>query len=188
VSASPGTVRHCSTPAEVPKPARESRWLSTIPRGVYPRHPQTRKAPALRPGESAGVGKARRRSELVVAVVSDQPALLQQPYAVGRHRNAHRRFDGAHQPPAYLGVVDRRIYAIRCGAQVERGTINVPWLRPPPREFVDLGYDFENQGRNAVALPLPKVSRIANRVIYGCCVAALVSVALAVWFLFRPPA
>jgi L-cystine uptake protein TcyP (sodium:dicarboxylate symporter family) len=34
----------------------------------------------------------------------------------------------------------------------------------------------------------PKVSRITNRVIYGSCVAALVSVALAVWFLFRPPA
>ena len=29
--------------------------------------------------------------------------------------------------------------------------------------------------------------RIANRVIYGSCVAALVSVVLAVWFLFRPP-
>jgi hypothetical protein len=34
----------------------------------------------------------------------------------------------------------------------------------------------------------PKVSRIANRVIYGSCVAVLVSIALAVWFLFRPPA
>jgi hypothetical protein len=34
----------------------------------------------------------------------------------------------------------------------------------------------------------PKVSRIANRVIYGSCVAALVSIVLAVWFLFRPPA
>jgi hypothetical protein len=34
----------------------------------------------------------------------------------------------------------------------------------------------------------PKVSRIANRVIYGSCVAILVSIALAVWFLFRPPA
>jgi hypothetical protein len=34
----------------------------------------------------------------------------------------------------------------------------------------------------------PKVSGIANKVIYGSCVAALVSVALAVWFLFRPPA
>jgi hypothetical protein len=34
----------------------------------------------------------------------------------------------------------------------------------------------------------PKFSRISNRVIYGSCVAALVSVALAVWFLFRPPA
>ena len=33
-----------------------------------------------------------------------------------------------------------------------------------------------------------KVSRIANKVIYGSCVAALVSAALAVWFLFRPPA
>jgi hypothetical protein len=30
-----------------------------------------------------------------------------------------------------------------------------------------------------------KVGRIANRVIYGSCVAALVSVVLAVWFLFR---
>ena len=34
----------------------------------------------------------------------------------------------------------------------------------------------------------PKVSRIANRVIYGSCVAVLVSIALAIWFLFRPPA
>ena len=33
-----------------------------------------------------------------------------------------------------------------------------------------------------------KVRRIANRVIYGSCVAALVSIVLAVWFLFRPPA
>jgi hypothetical protein len=32
----------------------------------------------------------------------------------------------------------------------------------------------------------PKVSRIANRVVYGSCVAALISEALAVWFLFRP--
>ena len=87
-----------------------------------------------------------------VAVVSDHPALLQQPYTVGRYRNALRRFTRAHQPPAYLGVVDRRIYAIGCVPQVERGTINVPWLRSVPGEFVDLGYDFENQGRNAVAL------------------------------------
>jgi L-cystine uptake protein TcyP (sodium:dicarboxylate symporter family) len=34
----------------------------------------------------------------------------------------------------------------------------------------------------------PKVSRIANKVIYGSCVAALISAALTVWFLFRPPA
>jgi hypothetical protein len=34
----------------------------------------------------------------------------------------------------------------------------------------------------------PKVSRISNKVIYGSCVAALVSAALAVWFLVRPPA
>jgi hypothetical protein len=34
---------------------------------------------------------------------------------------------------------------IGCGAQVEQGSIDVPWLRPPTREFVDLGYDFENQ-------------------------------------------
>jgi hypothetical protein len=34
----------------------------------------------------------------------------------------------------------------------------------------------------------PTVRRIANRVSYGSCVAALVSIALAVWFLFRPPA
>ena len=33
-----------------------------------------------------------------------------------------------------------------------------------------------------------KVRRLANGVIYGSCVAALVSVALAVWFLFGPPA
>jgi hypothetical protein len=32
----------------------------------------------------------------------------------------------------------------------------------------------------------PTVRRIANKVIYGSCVAALISVALAVWFLFRP--
>ena len=34
----------------------------------------------------------------------------------------------------------------------------------------------------------PIVRRIAHRVVYGSCVAALVSVVLAVWFLFRPPA
>ena len=34
----------------------------------------------------------------------------------------------------------------------------------------------------------PTVTRIVNRVIYGSCVAALVSVVLAAWFLFRPPA
>ena len=34
----------------------------------------------------------------------------------------------------------------------------------------------------------PTVRRIANRVIYGCCVAALASVLLAAWFLFRSPA
>jgi hypothetical protein len=34
----------------------------------------------------------------------------------------------------------------------------------------------------------PTVRQIANGVIYGSCVAALVSVVLAVWFLFRPPA
>jgi dolichyl-phosphate-mannose--protein O-mannosyl transferase len=34
----------------------------------------------------------------------------------------------------------------------------------------------------------PIVRRIANRVVYSSCVAALVSVVLAVWFLFRPPA
>jgi hypothetical protein len=34
----------------------------------------------------------------------------------------------------------------------------------------------------------PRVRRIANRVSYGSCVAALVSIVLAVWFLFRPPA
>jgi xanthine/uracil permease len=34
----------------------------------------------------------------------------------------------------------------------------------------------------------PTVRRIANGVIYGSCVAALVSVVLAVWFLYRPPA
>ena len=33
----------------------------------------------------------------------------------------------------------------------------------------------------------PKVSRIANKVIYGSCVAAVVSVVLAVWLLVRPP-
>jgi hypothetical protein len=31
----------------------------------------------------------------------------------------------------------------------------------------------------------PRVRRIVNRVSYGSCVAALVSVVLAVWFLFR---
>jgi hypothetical protein len=34
----------------------------------------------------------------------------------------------------------------------------------------------------------PRVRRITNRVSYGSCVAALISVVLAVWFLFRPPA
>ena len=34
----------------------------------------------------------------------------------------------------------------------------------------------------------PTVRRLANRVIYGSCVAALVSVVLAAWILFRPPA
>ena len=34
----------------------------------------------------------------------------------------------------------------------------------------------------------PTVRRLANRVIYGSCVAALVPVVLAAWFLFRPPA
>ena len=33
----------------------------------------------------------------------------------------------------------------------------------------------------------PAVRRIANRVIYGSCVAALVSVMLAAWFLFHSP-
>ena len=33
----------------------------------------------------------------------------------------------------------------------------------------------------------PAVRRITNRVIYASCVAALISVALAVWFLFRTP-
>jgi hypothetical protein len=32
----------------------------------------------------------------------------------------------------------------------------------------------------------PTVRRITNRVIYGSCIAALASVVLAVWFLFRP--
>ena len=34
----------------------------------------------------------------------------------------------------------------------------------------------------------PRVRQIVNRVSYDSCVAALVSIALAVWFLFRPPA
>jgi hypothetical protein len=34
----------------------------------------------------------------------------------------------------------------------------------------------------------PTVKRIANWVIYGSCFAALVSMVLAVWILFRPPA
>jgi hypothetical protein len=34
----------------------------------------------------------------------------------------------------------------------------------------------------------PTVRRMANGVIYGCCVAALVSVMLAAWFVFWPPA
>jgi hypothetical protein len=34
----------------------------------------------------------------------------------------------------------------------------------------------------------PRGRRIANRVSYGSCVAVLVSIVLAVWFLFRPPA
>jgi hypothetical protein len=32
----------------------------------------------------------------------------------------------------------------------------------------------------------PTVRRITNSVVYGSCVAALVSVVLAVWFLYRP--
>jgi hypothetical protein len=34
----------------------------------------------------------------------------------------------------------------------------------------------------------PKVSRTTNVVIYGCCVAALVSAMLAAWFVLWPPA
>jgi|HubBroStandDraft_6_1064221.scaffolds.fasta_scaffold123530_5 hypothetical protein len=34
----------------------------------------------------------------------------------------------------------------------------------------------------------PRVSRMANVVIYGCCVGALVSVMLAAWFFFWPAA
>jgi hypothetical protein len=34
----------------------------------------------------------------------------------------------------------------------------------------------------------PTVRRIANVVIYGCCVAALISAMLAAWFVFWPPA
>ena len=34
----------------------------------------------------------------------------------------------------------------------------------------------------------PRVRRMANGVIYGCCVAALVSAMLAAWFVFWPPA
>ena len=34
----------------------------------------------------------------------------------------------------------------------------------------------------------PTVRRITKSVVYGSCVAALVSVVLAVWFLYRPPA
>jgi hypothetical protein len=34
----------------------------------------------------------------------------------------------------------------------------------------------------------PPVSRIANVLIYGCCVGALVSVVLAAWFVLGPPA
>ena len=33
----------------------------------------------------------------------------------------------------------------------------------------------------------PTVRRIANRVSYGSCAAALVSIVLMVWFVFRPP-
>jgi hypothetical protein len=34
----------------------------------------------------------------------------------------------------------------------------------------------------------PNVRRMANGVIYGCCVAALISAILATWFVFWPPA
>jgi hypothetical protein len=34
----------------------------------------------------------------------------------------------------------------------------------------------------------PTVRRMANVVIYGCCVGALVSVVLAAWFVLGPPA
>ena len=33
----------------------------------------------------------------------------------------------------------------------------------------------------------PTVRRIANRVVYGSCVAALISIVLTLWLLFRPP-
>jgi hypothetical protein len=39
----------------------------------------------------------------------------------------------------------------------------------------------------ATASASPTVRRIANWVIYGSCVAALVSVMLAAWFLVHPP-
>ena len=94
----------------------------------------------------------RRREKPVAAIVSDQPALLQQPHTIGRYRNAFRGFASAHQPPAYLGEIDRRIYAIGWVVQAERRTIKVPWLRPVPREFINLGYDCEDQGRNTVAI------------------------------------
>ena len=86
-----------------------------------------------------------------VAVTSDKPALLQQPYTIGGYRNALGRFTGAYQPPAHLRVIDRRIHAFRCVAQVQRGSINVPGLCPALGQFVDSGDDFENQGRNAIA-------------------------------------
>ena len=82
---------------------------------------------------------------------SDQPAFLQQPYPIGGYRDAFGGFTSAHQPPAYLGVVDRRIHTFGRVAQIQRSAINIPRLRPMPGEFVDLGDDFENQGRNTVA-------------------------------------
>ena len=42
---------------------------------------------------------------------SDQPALFQQPNPIWGNRDAFRWFTGAYQPPAYFGVVDRRIHA-----------------------------------------------------------------------------
>ena len=50
------------------------------------------------------------------------------------------------------------------------------------------GSPAPDRARSAGLGASPTVRRITNRVIYGSCIAALASVVLAAWFLFRLPA